>query len=393
MKIRTVVATILFIAGVSVPRLANAQSSGANCPVASHDRPTVVDSKNGIAGTTWTELHETVTVVVDGLCTWVESKKADPNDLRLYVAGQLIDKAGPTAVNLPQDYVKFELTLDPANRDQWIKVLSAVRDAAQHKANISVGHPSSKEIFVSTKFVTFNLYPWYTRYIVIGLVVLLIVLSWLASRTSLLRVPVSGGVAAAQRPYSLGLVQMAWWFYLVVACYLYIWLVTGEYNTLTEGVLALTGISAATGLGATMVDAQKRQSVELQRNALISSQSALQSRITEIAAASPAAGTPLDVELQDKKSQLAKTTADLAVLPPLPAPMPSKGFLADLLSDADGIRFHRFQVTVWTVVLGVVFIRLVYQEFTMPQFSAMLLGLMGLSSGTYVGFKFPEASK
>jgi hypothetical protein len=36
------------------------------------------------------------------------------------------------------------------------------------------------------------------------------------------------------------------------------------------------------------------------------------------------------------------------------------------------------------------FVSSVYNRLTMPEFSATLLGLMGLSSGTYIGFKFPE---
>jgi hypothetical protein len=40
-----------------------------------------------------------------------------------------------------------------------------------------------------------------------------------------------------------------------------------------------------------------------------------------------------------------------------------------------------------------VFVRLVYNDFAMPEFSPTLLGLMGISSGTYLGFKFPEVPK
>jgi hypothetical protein len=47
----------------------------------------------------------------------------------------------------------------------------------------------------------------------------------------------------------------------------------------------------------------------------------------------------------------------------------------------------------WTLVLGIIFVRSVYRELTMPDFDTSLLGLMGLSSGTYIGFKFPEKPK
>ena len=43
----------------------------------------------------------------------------------------------------------------------------------------------------------------------------------------------------------------------------------------------------------------------------------------------------------------------------------------------------------WTVVLGLVFIVQVVNDLSMPDFSPTLLGLMGISSGTYIGFKLP----
>jgi hypothetical protein len=72
------------------------------------------------------------------------------------------------------------------------------------------------------------------------------------------------------------------------------------------------------------------------------------------------------------------------------APQVSQGFLRDILSDGSGYSFHRFQIFAWTIVLGIIFVSSVYNDLTMPEFSPTLLGLMGLSAGTYIGFKFPE---
>ena len=41
-------------------------------------------------------------------------------------------------------------------------------------------------------------------------------------------------------------------------------------------------------------------------------------------------------------------------------------------------------------MLGVVFIGSVIRELIMPEFNPTLLTLMGISAGTYIGFKFPE---
>ena len=44
-------------------------------------------------------------------------------------------------------------------------------------------------------------------------------------------------------------------------------------------------------------------------------------------------------------------------------------------------------------VLGVLFVYSVWNRLSMPEFSAMLLGLLGISDGTYLGFKIPERQK
>jgi hypothetical protein len=101
----------------------------------------------------------------------------------------------------------------------------------------------------------------------------------------------------------------------------------------------------------------------------------------------------LQTELIIKSSRLAQVNA---LVDQLPAPSPSaisNGFFIDILSDGDGISFHRFQIAVWTVVLGCVFVWGVYRNMAMPDFDPSLLTLMGISSGTYVGFKIPEPKK
>ena len=106
---------------------------------------------------------------------------------------------------------------------------------------------------------------------------------------------------------------MAFWFYLVVTAYLYVWLVTGEYNTLSNSVLALIGISAGTGLAAVFLDKQKVQEILTERTRLETQATALTARINELAAAAPAPGSQLDQELQEKKNSLIEAQAQLAV--------------------------------------------------------------------------------
>ena len=68
-----------------------------------------------------------------------------------------------------------------------------------------------------------------------------------------------------------------------------------------------------------------------------------------------------------------------------------KGVMHDLMAENNVVCFHRFQIFIWTIVLGIMFVVNVYNQLAMPQFSATLLGLLGISAGTYVGFKIPDA--
>src|SRR6202035_4975781 len=59
------------------------------------------------------------------------------------------------------------------------------------------------------------------------------------------------------RPYSLARGQMAFWFFLVVTSYFFLWIGTGDMDTLNASVLGCIGISAGTALGSAIVDAVK----------------------------------------------------------------------------------------------------------------------------------------
>jgi hypothetical protein len=80
----------------------------------------------------------------------------------------------------------------------------------------------------------------------------------------------------------------------------------------------------------------------------------------------------------------------LALRDVLAARLASQNFLSDILTDVDGVSLHRFQVLTWTVILGVAFLIVVYTSGAMPKFNALILALLGISAGTYLGFKVPE---
>ncbi|MBR1128930.1 hypothetical protein [Bradyrhizobium iriomotense] len=70
----------------------------------------------------------------------------------------------------------------------------------------------------------------------------------------------------------------------------------------------------------------------------------------------------------------------------------SEAWFTDILSDANGVSLHRFQLFAWTAILGIIFIGASYRNLAMPVFDTTLMGLLGLSAGTYLGLKIPEAT-
>ena len=147
--------------------------------------------------------------------------------------------------------------------------------------------------------------------------------------------PVGEVVAPEQRAYSLSRTQIAIWTMLVVYSYIFIWIITGEYNTEIPGsILAILGISAGTFATAAAVD-------------------------------------------RDKEKSGAKVAK-------------SEGPLRDMLSDQGGAGLHRVQFGLWSVVLMIVFIVTTYETLAMPDFNVGMLGLMGISSAAYATMKIPE---
>lgn len=167
-----------------------------------------------------------------------------------------------------------------------------------------------------------------------GFVALTLWVALFARESTLLRENGTTTTAGAPSgPYSLGRVQMAFWFVLITAGFLVLWLTIGQYNSvMTSSVLALIGISGTTGLAAIAINGDGM-----------------------------------------------KTRT-------------SKGFLSDIFSDDTGPQLHRIQAVVWTLILGLIFAWNVLWNFRFVDFDAQLLLLMAFVNGLYLGFKPKEAT-
>lgn len=359
--------------------------------------PEVVHGWSPLVTSGFIRMGQQVTVCVMNLKSWTFSQKNHPSDLRLSIGGHVLSVL-PTVGPVDQEYVNFVLELDNNKSNdwnQWSQILDAARQNTdsngKHALPITVVNGS--ETFESEAFVQIDPYPnlWYM--LVTLLILLFVALVYLAKTTDLLRYVTGEKPDPPLRaPYSLGITQMAFWFYLAVAGYVFICATTRQAHIPMGSVLGLLGISSTTGLAAVFVDKQKDASGQNQRDALVAEKAALNTRIANLRGKFVLPGSPSETELSDKQSRLSQVDALIAQLAPI-GPAISKGFVADLLHDGDGVSFHRFQMVIWTIVLGIVFVWSVYRTISMPEFDPSLLILMGISAGTYVGFKFPEKPK
>lgn len=166
-------------------------------------------------------------------------------------------------------------------------------------------------------------------------------------------------------PYSLSRFQLLWWSAIVTASYAALVAITGSMDTVTTGTMALMGIVGGTSILAAFQEGRPgsdSKALEAQRDAYV-----------KAAAIAPATD-------DSKKAMLASA---VAIYPK------SKG-IDDLLTDVHGYSVHRLQLLMWTIVLGIVFLYEVSRTLGMPELSANLLALTGISNGTYFGFKVQE---
>lgn len=221
-----------------------------------------------------------------------------------------------------------------------------------------------------------------------------------ARRTSIIKDNQIPQIDTKLQCFSLGRTQMAFWFTLIFACYIFIYIVLQDTDSLTSQALMLMGISGATALAAVAVDAVKDSPADAVNAGLralgIKSyadvariNAEIAQRTAQLAANPPPAvaqAAQLNSEILDRVNLL--RTYEAAI-----AGFKSTGWYSDIVSDVNGPALHRLQVLCWSALLGLIFLIGVWQNLTMPEFSATLLAVLGISGAGYVGFKYPEAQQ
>lgn len=287
------------------------------------------------------KLGDLLELTVDGLDKKVDKEKYDADGLRLSLDDHTLQGLAPDSIDLTTNKVRFRIVRTATDKAAWTDLLGAPPIEGVRKVSVGLTLDTTHRVAsgpqAATK-ITLAIFAPLRLWVGGGMLAIAIaVFIWLARTTDIVRdsrpAVLQGG---AKRPYSLARCQMAFWFFLVLAAFFLIWLITGDYNGIvTQQTLVLIGISAATGMSSAAIDSSK------------------------------------------------SGTAPLAPI--------HTTFFDDLLTDANGITLHRYQMLAWTIALGFIFVFSTYETLATPDFDANLLILMGISSGTYLGFKLPEA--
>jgi hypothetical protein len=338
-----------------------------------------------------------------------DAPRMDLNKFVLFLQKVEITDLHPYAKDPENDDLFFRLSRSAKSRDAWQNFLASPT-GPERDVDVTVG-PEGKDPLPGGAVFRLRVYDQsLLRWAVILFVIAIVVFLVMAKKTTIIRDsgPLTPEGGKLFRPYSLGRAQVAWWFFIIMGSFLFIALVTWDFDTITASSLVLLGIGTGTALGSAMVDSNKRESTNSDLRTLKPQQAKLQALVQELKGkmapfiAKEQANPPtiteservslaaLRTELAPKEAELEQVDIQVAdAASGLEKPV-TGGFVSDILSDANGITFHRFQIVVWTIVLGLIFIWSVWKKLSMPEFSETLLTLMGISAGTYIGFKIPE---
>ena len=338
------------------------------------------------------ELRQGIGVRVQNLNTLLERARAANKNVVLFLDKRPMKDLTPYPQSDPAGNVLyFELKRTEASREVWTYLLGKP-GRKPRPVEVSVGLEDGYALAAAGNerhLILLKVMPtsWLIGWASLVLFLLFCSLR-LGKESDMLRDSGPPPANGERKSFSLARVQLATWTFLILASYLFIGLITGDYTTsITDSVLALMGISAGTAIGSSIIDnnpsrlpagttataALALPPADIAAGPAVVAAGAVVAPGVAGPAAVPAVGAP--------------TTPARVVVVVRPAPSTTGRWWKDILMDEEGVNFHRFQMAAWTLVLGIVFLRQVYDELAMPEFNASLLALIGISSGTYLGLK------
>jgi hypothetical protein len=202
-----------------------------------------------------------------------------------------------------------------------------------------------------------------------------------AFRTDILRDPTRRLRSDLNFPFSLSRLQMAFWLFVVVSSFLFLFVATQKVTVLNVTCLWLIGIGSGTALGAAIINPGDNNNQTATNKAIQLKAEEDRNRL-RVLRQKKRRGETLNPAEQTELETLEKVPKSYSGFTSL------RQMLMDVISDdTEGVAIYRFQMLAWTIALGFVFIFKVAVDRSIPTFDVATLGLLGISSGTYLGFK------
>ena len=298
----------------------------------------VVGQKHECATNVSVPLGHHIKLRVRNLKDWIDQKNS-PSNLVLFLNGRQLAKTYPAAIEAAYDpahpelsELLFKLQRTPETDQTWDDLI--VQERNQRGLFLKgVSRKVRPSVGLeggtsaqSSAEFEMVLLPLGWEYVCIAFLCVTLAGVLVLGRKTSLLRDYAGG------PFSLARTQMAVWTWLLLNAYFFLFIMTWDPAVdIPTSILGLLGISSTTYLAAVLVD----------------------------------------------QNNTAKAS--------------SQGFWKDICGgSSNNIELHRLQIIAWTVVLAFVFVVRIFTKLSIPDFNPTLLGLLGMSAGTYVGFKFPE---
>ena len=173
------------------------------------------------------ELDDDIEINIENLEKWAE--KNDVTKLVPYINGRSIKGNYPEEIHLERGRIIYHLEITPENKSTWIDLLGEPH-SLREPVTLSVGPEGTGSAFDSVherdhRISMTVISPVYGLIALLIITVTLILLLWLVTHTNIIREPGPPPTPGKRRPYNLGRAQMAFWFFLIYASYITIWLI------------------------------------------------------------------------------------------------------------------------------------------------------------------------
>ena len=373
-----VVSIVLFCHTITNAQSPPATSSNNQCSI-ERDSNLIVTNVELVKGSGDNiNMRDTIDVTIEQINPTTKDKTIPeqlPKDLILYLNGYPMKGlfGTPSGVNK----LRFKLIRTEESKEIWNTILSGSVIHRDRTVTFSVGCPQGYAIPTDdtnstkvTKQISSNFWNAIIFFIVF---VILLYLFFKYCRDSIRDNSLLTNVSERYNykpPFSLARSQMAWWFFIIMGSFLFIFAITGDFTQIiNEQALILIGISASTAISSVFIDDSKKtlSTAEIEQINL---------KVQQLKS----------VQLDEKQKNQIENEIK-SIIPH------SSSWIKDVLTTKDGINFYRFQIFVWTIILGIIFFLEVVKYLQFPNFDSSLLTLQGISAGTYLGLKLPEKPK